>query len=42
MSTKMYLAERLNVSSELIEDMYVKAPALKTIRVTKVKLIRNQ
>ncbi|OWR47322.1 mitochondrial transcription termination factor [Danaus plexippus plexippus] len=37
MSTKMYLAERLNVSSELIEDMYVKAPALKTIRVTKLK-----
>ncbi|XP_045459299.1 transcription termination factor, mitochondrial [Melitaea cinxia] len=36
-STKMYLAQRLNTSPKVIEDMYVKIPALKTIRVTKAK-----
>ena len=35
-STKVYLAKRLNTSPEVIEDIYVKIPALKTIRVTKV------
>ncbi|XP_034834823.1 transcription termination factor, mitochondrial isoform X2 [Maniola hyperantus] len=36
-STKMYLANRLNISPEIIEDMYLKVPALKTTRATKVK-----
>ncbi|CAH2104792.1 unnamed protein product [Euphydryas editha] len=36
-STKMYLAHRLNTTPDVIEDMYVKIPALKTIRVTKAK-----
>ncbi|XP_026487466.2 transcription termination factor, mitochondrial [Vanessa tameamea] len=36
-STKMYLATRLNTTPDIIEDMCVKIPALKTIRVTKAK-----
>ncbi|CAH2231404.1 jg27710 [Pararge aegeria aegeria] len=36
-STKMYLANRLNISPEIIEDMYRKVPALKTTRAVKVK-----
>ncbi|CAH0726611.1 unnamed protein product, partial [Brenthis ino] len=36
-STKIYLAKRLNTSPEVIEDIYLKIPALKTIRVTKAK-----
>ncbi|XP_045764644.1 transcription termination factor, mitochondrial isoform X3 [Maniola jurtina] len=36
-STKMYLANRLNISPEIIEDMYLKVPALKTTRAAKVK-----
>ncbi|XP_075992139.1 mitochondrial transcription termination factor [Anticarsia gemmatalis] len=36
-STQIYLANRLNTSVEAIEDMCLRMPALKTIRVTKVK-----
>lgn len=36
-STKVYLAKRLNTSPEVIEDIYIKIPALKTIRVAKVQ-----
>ncbi|CAB3231176.1 unnamed protein product [Arctia plantaginis] len=36
-STKIYLANRLNTSVEAIETMCMRMPALKTIRVTKVK-----
>ncbi|CAG9099695.1 unnamed protein product [Plutella xylostella] len=37
MSTQNYLANRLNITTETVEDMCVKLPALKTIRVTKLK-----
>ncbi|XP_026322224.1 transcription termination factor, mitochondrial [Hyposmocoma kahamanoa] len=37
MSTQVYLANRLNTTPEAVEDMCVRIPALKTIRVTKVK-----
>ncbi|XP_050361977.1 transcription termination factor, mitochondrial [Nymphalis io] len=36
-TTKMYLANRLNTTPDVIEDMYLKIPALKTIRVKKAK-----
>lgn len=36
-TTQVYLASRLNTSVDTIEQIYVKTPALKTIRVTKVK-----
>lgn len=35
-STLIYLANRLNTSKEVVEEMRVKIPALHTIRVTKV------
>ncbi|XP_026737792.1 transcription termination factor, mitochondrial [Trichoplusia ni] len=36
-STQTYLANRLNTSVDHVEEMCIKIPALKTIRVTKVK-----
>ncbi|CAG9784517.1 unnamed protein product [Diatraea saccharalis] len=36
-STHIYLAKRLNTTVEAVEEMCIKTPALKTIRVTKVK-----
>ncbi|XP_026757458.2 transcription termination factor, mitochondrial [Galleria mellonella] len=36
-STQIYLANRLNISSKDVEEMCLRIPALKTIRVTKVK-----
>ncbi|CAD0196252.1 unnamed protein product [Chrysodeixis includens] len=36
-STQTYLANRLNTSVDHVEEMCLKIPALKTIRVTKVK-----
>ncbi|CAG4990595.1 unnamed protein product [Parnassius apollo] len=36
-STQVYLAKRLNISLEEIEEICVKIPSLKTIRVTKLK-----
>lgn len=35
-STQTYLANRLNTSVDHVEEMCIKIPALKTIRVTKV------
>ncbi|XP_023954721.2 transcription termination factor, mitochondrial [Bicyclus anynana] len=35
--TKKYLANRLNLSPDIIEDMFIKVPALKTTRAAKVK-----
>lgn len=35
-STQMYLANRLNISMDDVEDMFEKMPALRTMRVTKV------
>ncbi|KAL0894663.1 hypothetical protein ABMA27_013215 [Loxostege sticticalis] len=36
-STQIYLANRLNTTIEAVNEMCLKTPALKTIRVTKVK-----
>ncbi|KAI8427728.1 hypothetical protein MSG28_002160 [Choristoneura fumiferana] len=36
-SSKLYLADRLNTTPEAVEDICARIPALKTIRVTKVK-----
>ncbi|XP_013133846.1 PREDICTED: uncharacterized protein LOC106099749 isoform X2 [Papilio polytes] len=36
-STQLYLANRLNVSPKYVEEMCEKVPALRTIRVTKLK-----
>ncbi|XP_028177468.1 transcription termination factor, mitochondrial [Ostrinia furnacalis] len=36
-STQIYLANRLNTTLEAVNEMCIKTPALKTIRVTKVK-----
>lgn len=38
-STQIYLANRLNTTIEAVNEMCLKTPALKTIRVTKVCLL---
>lgn len=35
-SSQLYLADRLNTTPEVVEDICARIPALKTIRVTKV------